>query len=202
MIELLRNLQAREKRALGALAGAFLLFLLAQFIALPWMEAAEKLRASLPLKEKTLRKYHNLAALVGLRETDWRTIQGRLAEAERGLLDSKAAALASAELQQRLQQMAEQHGIELRSTDFPPVRPLKPADAGYALAPVGLSFECTLDQLVNFLAAVAAGPKTLSIEQLSIMANPPRPDRPRKMVTVRLVVRGLMAQEAAAPPKS
>ena len=199
MIELLRNLQAREKRALGALAGAFLLFLLAQFIALPWMEAAEKLRASLPLKEKTLRKYHNLAALVGLRETDWRTIQGRLAEAERGLLDSKTGALASAEMQQRLQQLADQQGIELRGADFLPVKPLKPADAGYALVPVGLSFECTLDQLANFLAMAATGPKTLLIEQLSIVASPPRADRPRKMVTVRLVVRGLMAQEAAAP---
>lgn len=199
MIELLRNLQAREKRALGALAGAFLLFLLAQFIALPWMEAAEKLRASLPLKEKTLRKYHNLAALVGPRETDWRTIQGRLAEAERGLLDSKTGALASAEMQQRLQQLADQQGIELRGADFLPVKPLKPADAGYALVPVGLSLECTLDQLANFLAMAATGPKTLSIEQLSIVASPPRADRPRKMVTVRLVVRGLMAQEAAAP---
>ena len=199
MIELLRNLQAREKRALGVLAGAFLLFLLAQFIAFPWMEVTEQLRASLPLKEKTLRKYHNLAALVGPRETDWRTIQGRLAEAERGLLDSKTGALASAEMQQRLQQLADQQGIELRGADFLPVKPLKPADAGYALVPVGLSFECTLDQLANFLAMAAAGPKTLSIEQLSIVASPPRADRPRKMVTVRLVVRGLMAQEAAAP---
>jgi hypothetical protein len=199
MIELLRNLQARERRALGALAGAAVLFLLVQFIALPWMEATEKLRASLPLKEKTLHKYQTLAGLIGPRETDWRNIQGRLAQAERGLLDSKTGALASAELQQRLQQLAEQHGVELRSTDFQPVRPLKPAEAGYASVPLGLSFECTLNQLVSFLAVVAAGPKTLSIEQLSLIASPPRPDQPRKMVMVRLVVRGLMAQEAAAP---
>jgi hypothetical protein len=202
MIGLLRNLQSRERRALGALAGAGGLFLMAQFVAFPWMEATEKLRASLPLKEKTLHKYQNLAALIGPRETDWRNIQERLAEAERGLLDSKAAALASAELQQRLQELAEQHGIELRSTDFPPVRPLKPADTGYASVPIGLSLECTLDQLVDFLAAAAAGPKTLSIEQLSMIASPPRPDRQRKMVMVRMVVRGLMAQEAPAPPKS
>jgi len=202
MIGLLRNLQTRERWALGALTGAGVLFLLAQFVAFPWMEATEKLRASLPLKEKTLHKYQNLAALIGPRETDWRSVQGRLAEAERGLLDSKTPALASAELQQRLQELAEQHGIELRSTDFPPVRPLKPADTGYASVPIGLSLECTLDQLVNFLGAAAAGPKTLSIEQLSMIASPPRPDRPRKMVMVRMVVRGLMVQESPAPPKS
>ena len=202
MIGLLRNLQTRERWALGALTGAGVLFLLAQFVAFPWMEATEKLRASLPLKEKTLHKYQNLAALIGPRKTDWRSVQGRLAEAERGLLDSKTPALASAELQQRLQQLAEQHGIELRSTDFPPVRPLKPADTGYASVPIGLSLECTLDQLVNFLGAAAAGPKTLSIEQLSMIASPPRPDRPRKMVMVRMVVRGLMVQESPAPPKS
>jgi hypothetical protein len=64
---------------------------------------------------------------------------------------------------------------------------------------MGLAFECTLDQLANFLAAAAAGPKTLSIEQVSIIASPPRDDRPRKMVTVRLVVHGLMLQEPARP---
>jgi hypothetical protein len=199
MLELLRNLQSREKRALGALAGALAVFLLAQLVAFPLIDAAEKRRASLPLKEKTLRKYQNLAALIGARETDWRIIQARLADSERGLLDSKTAALASAELHQRLQQLAEQQGIAQRSADFLAVRPLKPVEAGYATVPLGLAFECTLDQLANFLAAAAAGPKTLSIEQVSIIASPPRDDRPRKMVTVRLVVRGLMLQEPAGP---
>lgn len=199
MLALLRNVLAREKRALAALAGALAVFLAAQFIAFPLIDAAEKRRASLPLKEKTLRKYQNLAALIGAREIDWRSIQARLADSERGLLDSRAAALASAELHQRLQQLAEQQGIAQRSADFLGVRPLKPVEAGYAAVPIGLAFECTLDQLANFLAAAAAGPKTLSIEQVSIIASPPRDDRPRKMVTVRLVVHGLMLQEPAGP---
>lgn len=201
MMQFLRNLEAREKRALAALAGALAVFLLAQFVAFPLTEAAAKRRAALPLKEKTLQKYRNLTVLIGPRETDWRNIQARLADAERGLLDSKTGALASAELQQRLQQLADQAGIELRGSDFLPVKGLKPAEAGYAAVPVGMSFECTLDQLANLLATAAAGPKSLAIEQLSITAVPPRADRPRKMVNVRWVVRGLMTQEAT-PPKS
>ncbi len=201
MMQFLRNLQTREKRALGALAGAFAVFLLAQFIVFPLTEAAGKRRAALPLKEKTVLKYHNLAALAGPRETDWRSIQARLADAERGLLDSKTAALASAELQQRIQQLAEQSGIDLRAADFLPVKPLKPVEAGYAAVPLGVSFECTLDQLANFLATAAAGPKTVAIEQLAITAILPRADQPRKTVSVRLTIRATMLQEAP-PPKN
>lgn len=197
-----RGLQAGEKRALAALAAGAVIFVLAQFLVLPAIDSGEKLRASLPLKEKTLRKYLNLASLIGTRETDGRTLQARLAEAETGLLDSRAAALASAELQERVKLLAEEQKIELRGADFLPAKPLKPAEAGYIGVPLALAFECTLDQFAGFLSTAAAGPKTLAIEQLSISASPPRPDRPKKMVSVRLTLRAVMAVETVPAPKS
>ena len=204
MLGFLRNLQAREKRALAVLALGLGVFLLAQFVLFPLMEAAGKRRASLPMKEKALRKYRTLAALIGPRETDWRNFQARLADAEKGLLDSRAAALASAELQERVKKLLDQHGIETRGVDFLPVKPLKPVEAGYSAVPLGVSFECTLDQLTNFLIAAAAGPKILALEQLVVNASPARPDRPKKMVTVRMTLRAVMLSEAppAPAPKS
>lgn len=194
-----RSFNQREKRALGAMGLAAALFLLLQFLLLPAMESAEKLRAALPLREKTLRKHQDLVAQAGARETDWQSLQARLAETEKGLLDSRASAVASAELQQLVKQLMAQQGIEMRSADFLPVRALKPVSAGYAAVPLSLQFECTLDQLANLLLAARGGNKILALEHLTVGAVPPRPDRPRKMVSVRMVIRGLMAEPAAAP---
>ena len=197
-----RSLNPREKRALAAMALAAALFLLLEFLVLPWMDSAEKLRAALPLKEKTLRKYQQRVALAGARETDWQSLQTRLAEGEKGLLDSRAPAVASAELQELVKQLMAQQGIEMRSADFLPARALKPAAVGYSAVPLSLGFECTLDQLANFLLAARGSSKMLALEQLAISAVPPRPDRPRKLVSVRVVIRGLMIAEPAATPKS
>lgn len=196
---LVRSLSQRDRRALLALAVAAAMFLLLALVALPWMESAEKLRASLPLKEKTLRKYRQMVVLAGPRETDWENLQNRLVEAERGLLDSRAPALASAEMQQLVKQLMAQQGLEMRGADFLPARAIKAADTTYTIAPLSLTFECTLDQLANFLLAARNSSKTLALDQLSTAAITPRPERPQKRVSVRMVIRGLMAAEPAAP---
>jgi Tfp pilus assembly protein PilO len=190
-----RQLHTRERRALGALAGGVALFLAAQFLLLPALDSAEQLQAALPLKEKTLKKYQDLAALVGTRESDWRNLQARLSEAEAGLLDSQTPALASAELQERLKQLASQQNIDLRGVEFMPVRPLKPAEAGYVAVPLSLVFECTLDQFAAFVGALAEAPKTLAIDHLSITAPPMRIEKQKKTITVRLTVHAVIAAE-------
>lgn len=197
-----RSLNTREKRALAAMAVAAALFLLLEFFVLPGMDSAEKLRAALPLREKTLRKYQQMVALAGGRETDWQSLQTRLAEAEKGLLDSRTPAVASAELQELVKQLMAQQGIEMRGANFLPARALKPAAAGYTAVPLSLGFECTLDQLASFLLAARSSSKVLALEQLTISTVLPRPDRPRKMVSVQIVIRGLMIVEPAAAPKS
>jgi hypothetical protein len=196
------NLKPREKRALVVMAAAVTLFLLLEFAFLPWMEGTEKVRAGLPLKEKTLRKYQQMVALAADGKAEWRNLQTRLAEAEKGLLESRAPAVASAELQELVKQLMTEQGMEMRSADFRPVRALKPAAAGYSVVPLSLSFECTLDQLTNFLLLAQSNNKTLGLGQFSITAVPPRPKQPLKMVAVRMVIRGLMLAEPAPTPKS
>lgn len=193
-----RALAAREKRALAALAVAALLFALLDFIALPVVDNAGQLHAALPLKEKSLRKHQALIALAGSRETGWKGAQARLADAEKGLLESRTPALASAELQERVKQLLTQQELEARGATFLPVRPLGQAGSGYLTVPLSLTFECTVDQLANLLLAARADSKTLAVEQLQVDAAPSRPDR-QKTVSVRLVVRGVMAAESAAP---
>lgn len=195
MRTVLSQLQPREKRALAGLAAAAMIFLAMQFLVLPAWDNAAKLRASLPLKEKQLRKYQAMVRLAGARESDWQNFQARLSEAEKGLLNSRVAAVASAELQELMKQLMAAQGIEMRSADFLPVRAVQAGVAQYAAVPLSLQFECTVDQLAGFLLAARGSGKTLALDQLSITPAP-RPDK-KKVVTVRIVIHAIMQVEPA-----
>jgi len=189
-----RRLQPREQRALVALVIAVALILLLQFAVFPMTESTAKTRAGLPLKEKRLHKYRALVSLVGTAETDWKALERRLAEAEKGLLDSRTAPLASAEIQDRVKQLLAQQGIEPRSISFVPLRALPPADSGYSTVSLSLMFECAVDQLANLLASLPSAGKTLAVESLFVEAVS-RGEKARKMVSVRMVIRAVMFAE-------
>ncbi len=194
------RLQPREQRAVGALAGAILLILLFQFAIFPMMDFIDKSRGELPLKEKRLRKYRGLVSLIGAAETDWKALGQRLAQAERGLLDGRTAALATAELQDRAKELLKQQGIEPRAVSFMAVKALAPADSGYSAVPLSLSFECSVDQLANLLGSFQSGDKTVAVENLYVDAVPVRADKPRKLVGVRMVIRAVMLSEPPPQP--
>lgn len=189
-----RRLQPREQRAVVALVIAVVLILLLQFAVFPLTESAAKSRAELPLKEKRLHKYRALVSLVGTAETDWKALERRLLEAEKGLLDSKTAPLAPAELQDRVKQLLTQQGIEPRAINFLPVRVLPPGDSGYSAVSLSLVFECAVDQLANLLTLFQSAGKTLAVENLFVDAVN-RGEKARKTVSVRMVVRAVMLAE-------
>ena len=188
-----RRLKPSEKRSLQILAGAAALFIILDFVVLPVMDNAERLRAALPLREKTLIKYQSRVALAGTQQLDKESLQSRVTENEKGLLDSRTSALASAELQDLIKRLMAGQGIEMQGATFLPPRNLA---HGYATVPLSFSFSSTLDQFVNLLIAARACGKTLAVEQISVTAVPPRQEKPRKVVNVTLVVHGLMAAEA------
>ncbi len=190
-----RRLQPREQRAILVLAVAVVLILAFQFAVSPMMDSTVKAQAELPLKEKRLHKYRALVGLVGTAETDWKALERRLGEAEKGLLDSKTAPLASAELQDRVRQLLTQQGIDPKAMGFLPVRTLPPADSGYIAVPLSLGFECAVDQLANLMTAFQSAGKTLAVETLSVDAVNRGEKAARKMVNVRLVVRAVMRSE-------
>lgn len=188
-----RALKPSEQRALQVLAAAVFLFVLLEFVMLPMMDSADQLRASLPLREKTLVKYQSRVALAGTQELDKTALQARVAEAEKSLLDSRTPPMAFAELQELVKRLMAGQGIEMQNAVFMPLRADK---QGYASVPLAVAFDCTLDQFVNFMIAARGGPKALALDQLGITSTPPRADK-KKFVSVRIVIRALMTPEAA-----
>ena len=185
----------RDRRALGVLAGALTLWLVLRFLVLPAWDRWQQERAQLPLREAALTRYRAALAVAASQPEMADLLQNRLQEAEGGLLQGETPALASAELQDAVKQIASTQQIELRSSSFLAVQP----DAnGYAQVPLGLQFDCRLEQLVGLLSQLQSGQKIVAIPRLVVQSGGGADRRVTVSMTVAGVMRWGEAQQAAA----
>lgn len=191
---MLEKLSRRDRIALMAAAAAIVLFLALNFGVLPAVSQFAQSGEAVEQKELALRRDQQLLANAGLAKINLTTAQGRLNNLEGGLLESPSLSLAKAEWQLRIGQLADSQGIQLGSSEFLRVESLGPQ---YALVTGRLQFQCRIDQLVDFLVAVAASPKHLSVTHLSINALP---GDPQGRLNVQLMMGA--AVRALKPEKS
>jgi len=187
------QMNERDRRALGFLIPVALLILVVRFGVFPLMDSLEDGARAIPVREKTLRKYRALAAATPARENDVKSFDARLAEAEKGLLASRTAPLAAAEVQQVVRELTTTAGLQPRSVDFLPARKL---GSDYATTSVSLQFTGGMDQVMALLNGIQNHPKSLSVEQLRITSMT---DLSKKQVVVSLVVAGAAPAEIMAP---
>jgi type II secretory pathway component PulM len=184
----------RDRRALQWGAAALAVWIVLQYAVLPAWDRWQQTASELPIRENALIKYRQAVAASGTEKKTAETLANRLHEAESGLLASATPALASAELQEWARQATANHAIEVRSSEFLAVRPQRD---GYAQIPLGLHFQCHLDQLVDFLAELRTGPKIVAVPRLQIQPT----GGPDKLVSVDLTLAGVMrAQGSPASP--
>lgn len=175
----------RDRQALQWGGVAMAVWALLRFVALPAWDHWQRQRAELPLRETALIKYRQALAAAGQERESAEALRNRLREVEAGLLRSGTPALASAELQDWVREIAARHAIELRSSEFLAV----PASSGdYAQVPLRLQLQCRMEQLVNFLSEVRSGERILAVPQLQIQSA----GGPDKLVQVSLTVAGVM----------
>lgn len=179
----------RDRRALQWGGAGLALWLALQLVLLPAWDRWQQARAALPLRETTLIKYRQALAAIDSDHQTAEVLQARLRETESGLLQSATAALAAAEFQDWVRQALANRQIEMRSSAFLPVRP---QSNGYTEVPLGVQFQCRLDQLVDFLTDVRSGPKLVTIPRLQIQSS----GDAEKLLTVSLTVAGVMRSEA------
>ena len=188
-------MKTRDKRALIAAGIAVALFVIFQFGVFPAWDRMQGSRMNLEVQERTLAKYREAAASLEWRNQQAAALETQLREAEGGLLESGTAALASAEMQGLVRNLAAAQSIEVRSSDFLPVRPL---GENYAQVPVGLQFQCRLDQLAGFLQSVGESTRSLSVSRLLLQAANPK----EGTVGVNLILTGIMRAGTAAQESS
>jgi hypothetical protein len=187
------QMNERDRRALGFLIPVALLILVVRFGVFPLMDSLDDATRAIPVREKTLRKYRALTAAAPARENDAKSFDARLADAEKGLLASRTAPLAAAEVQQLVRELTTTAGVQPRSVDFLPPRKLS---ADYATTSVSMQFTAGMDQVMALLNGIQSHPKSLSVEQLRITSMS---DLRKKQVIVSLVVAGAAPTEILIP---
>jgi hypothetical protein len=192
---MLSKLTPRDRIALAVGAAGVAVFLVLRFGLFPLLDRWPS--GSLDEKELALRRSQRLVANSGAESANLGAVAERVTMLEAGLLESPSASLANAEWQRLVRELADSKGLELGSTEFLRIQEVSPS---YGLVVGRVTLRCRLDQLVDFLAALATAPRILSVTRLRIAAMPGDADKRINVeIMIGAAVRALPGMKAGAP---
>lgn len=149
----------------------------------------------LPVMEKRLVSLRQQAAMNPAKEEVRQALQGALEERERLLLTADTAQQVQAQLLTKVRGILEAQDPPLRATQSDLSQISRLGDE-YGEVAVTVGFNCTIEQLVNVLADVAASEQLIATRQLNVVAA----DRVKKTLNIRLTITGLMPVSLAPEP--
>ena len=150
---------------------------------------------SVPVAEKRLERLRRVAAMVPGKETVLKQVTAELSTREKGILQTETAAQAQAQLLEVIRRIASANGIDARGAEELRVRPLA-NDYGEVL--VAVTFSCAIEQLVNFLAALANEPEVLATNEIHISTG----NTKQKTIQVRLSLSGVVPRKLVPVKKA
>jgi len=178
-------MSTRDRRALIILGGAVALFALLQFdVVLPG-GAGALTAAPVNAVEEQLLTAQVASRQRPLTQAELKAAQATLANAEKRLLTSDTAALASAEMREIAGKILEAEGIKMDSSQFG--RAELEGDY-YAQVPLVVHFNCAIEQVVNLMAAIANAGPLLTTREVRI--SPSKSET--KTVAVRMTIAGYL----------
>jgi len=181
----------REKRLLYLLGPAVLIVLFIRFVVLsdssPSTKPIPAIRSA-SQTEKQLAKLRQLAATVPAKEALLTQVDTELGLREKGVLVADTAPQAQARLLEIAKKVAKAEGIELRGGDLGQV---KNYGADYGEATVAISFECHIEQFVNFMAGLSHEPELLAPNDLRINTANVK----EKTISIRIILGGMVPKK-------
>lgn len=193
----MNSLSARDRRAL-------LLLLLVGGPVLAWYFLAGQTEATAPatsvapplaVLEKRLVTLRRQAALNPAKQEVREKLQAVLEEREQLLLKADTAQQVQADLLAKIRGVLEAQDPPMRAAQSE-LGPISRIADDYGEVAVTVGFGCTIEQLVNVLADVAALEPLIATHQLNVLSA----DRAKKTINVRLTVTGLMPVSLAPQP--
>jgi Tfp pilus assembly protein PilO len=152
---------------------------------------------SIPMAEKRLAKLRADVATLPGKEKVARVVLSDLAAREKGMVRADTAAQAQAQLLEIVRRTGKDEGIDVRGAEEMRVRPLA-NDYGEVI--VAVSFNCRIDQFVNFMADLANLPELVATSDIRVTtANVANPKE--KTVTVRLALSGVVPRKLVPEKK-
>jgi hypothetical protein len=144
---------------------------------------------SIPIAEHRLERLRQLAATVQGKETVLKQAQSELAKREAGILKADTAAQAGAQLLDVIRRVGMANGIDVRGAEE--VNRITPLAGDYGEVSVAVNFTCGIEQLVNFLSALADEPQILATTEINISGGNDK----NKNVQVRLSLSGVVPKK-------
>ena len=150
---------------------------------------------SIPAAENRLERLRQIAATAPGKLAVLKQALAELETREKGILKADTAAQAQAQLLNVIHTVAAANGIDARGAEgFPAPKPLA-ADYGEVSVPV--TFTCGIDQLVNFLAALANETEILATNEIQVTGGNDK----KKNVQVRLSLSGVVPRKLVPEKK-
>ena len=134
---------------------------------------------SIPAAEHRLERLRQVAATVPGKEEVLKKALAELDTRHAGMLKADTSAQAQAQLIEVIRRVATANGIDARGAEEMRVKPLA---NDYGEVSVTVTFNCAIEQLVNFLAALANEPQILATNEINISGGNDK----KKNVQVRL----------------
>ena len=183
-----------QQRRLALIGGGALLLVLVYLVVIsPLWGLHDSWSQELARKRQLLAKYQSLVASKARIEQGNKAMKAALAQAESQFLTGSNPAVASADLQEILKKLTQDHGVQLTSAKV-----LQPREAGpYLEVPVQVQLACTTRQLLTILYELEHHKKLLFVPELEV--NAPRwvvGSKGSSVLQVNLVISGVIKKSA------
>ena len=176
----------RDRRALLFLGIAFVLFLLLQTDwILPAPGASASDLGSVEAEQNKLLLAQTQVRQEPLLSAEYRSLKSLEESLEDRLLESETAALAQAEMRERVGELLEGAGISMRASRFTNV---EAEGEDFAQVPLIVDFTCDVTRFVNLLADIVNAQEILSTREIKVSSANPK----TKAVRVELTISGYL----------
>jgi len=143
---------------------------------------------SIPVAENRLERLRQAAATVPGKEEVLKKALAELETRQAGMVKADTSAQAQAQLIEVIRRVAMANGIDARGAEEMRVRPLA---NDFGEVSVTVTFACAIEQLVNFMAALANEPQILATNEINISGGTDK----KKNVQVRLGLSGVVPKK-------
>jgi Tfp pilus assembly protein PilO len=188
---------SREKWLLAAAGVAVLAYLMMQHYILPYWDSLGTTSEKIEILSKRVTQYRRILKGQDSVKAALETVRRQASSMESGLLNSRADALANAEIQGLVKDLAVSKGMTFRRSDLLPVKPVSPE---YSKVSTRVEVLGAINQLVDFLVSFESSQRILFVEEMRIspvqMGNPKN-----KQVLATLMVSGLKNTDKSVTSK-
>jgi Tfp pilus assembly protein PilO len=182
------NISRRDKKFLIVGALALLLFLVINYIIIPFIQSEREIRDGTEQKEVTLEKYERIIAGRAEVEKQLAQVKKKQTQLNAKLLTGSTPSLAAADMQKMLEKIAATHDLEMKS-----VKVQDGEKQGDLLTiPLEIRLQTDLERTRKFLADIEKSQKYLIVPSLKISVQN---QRDPKEVIVTMVVTGFFMKE-------